>query len=780
MYRHPIRHRVKKFPSGGAIIFALLLFQLLFCAGDSMAQCNEWEKLLEYEEVFVYDLERDRLGNLYVIGSFSSPNFVVDGVLLPLHGLYSMFILKFDKDFSLQWAKSIGNDVSDYALAIELDHDDNPVITGYFYSALIDFDCIRLHRTSRSELFLVKYNPAGNVLWALGTAGLNDGTVANVAITASNNIILTSSFVTGNVSFGGKEVQGAGGYDSFVASVTPAGSVTWMKSFGGEEGSFEPDYIYGLAVDDDENIFMTGFFESDVMLLDGFIIPRKTVSENLFVAKLSESGEVIWAHGTEGPSDVGGYDIDVDHDGNVYVVGRFFNESTTFENVTLASEGEADIFIVKYDSDGNVLLARNFGGTGFDAAQEFDFDAAGNLVITGYFYSYDLPFDSYTLSKPAFESDVFVITVDDALAIQCVKHVSGSAETLAVALSVDPADNTWLVVDNAFGGESNFNGIFISAEISSVAVIGNNNDFDPADPTHSLFDIDLGQDIIKCVAEEITMDAGQYCQAVYTWSDGSHEHSLTTGAPGEFWVMVDVNGSVARDTIIIEDRSPYDIDLGADREICDGDNTSFDVTQPGNPQYKWDDGSDQPVRTVYDPGMYWVEVTGEVCEPSADSILVLAKPPLVLDLGKDTVLCSTSSFQLGKEIPGGQSYRWQDNSTSPTLSVSASGNYELAVSNECEEVKDDITITFFNIDEYIIPNVVTVDGNLKNDVFILPSMVTESASLTIFNRWGSKIFSTRQYQNNWPGNDESTGVYFYILKGSCLPRDLKGYIHLLR
>ncbi|HLT72359.1 MAG TPA: gliding motility-associated C-terminal domain-containing protein [Cyclobacteriaceae bacterium] len=760
-------------------IVASLFLWLFFPPSNSLAQCNDWEKLIAYDNVYVSDIERDRFGNLYAVGWFNAPNFIIDGVSIPLYGDFSVFILKFNRDFSLQWARSAGNNGLDMAYAIELDNEDKPVIAGYFLSTSIQFDCITLYSASRAELFLVKYNTDGDVLWARGTSGLEDGFWADISITRTNSIVLTSTFVTGSVAFDGKSVHGTGGYDSFVASLTASGEVTWMRSFGGADG-LEPDYITGIDTDSDENIVVTGFFESEFMVFDDFKIPRQTVSENFFIAKLTRQGDVLWAKGAQAAVDNSGWDIGVDKDDNIYVVGRFVGGDTKFDQTSLPNAGDSDVFVVQYDPDGSVLQGRSFGGPEFDAAQKLAFDNVGAIVVSGYFYSYSLSFDSYTLTKPEFQSDLFVATLNNTLETECIKQVSGAGEGEVNSLVVDRAGNIWLVANNLLDpNEMNFDGIFTSTRHSMIAAAGDNGAFDPSEPGISFFNIDLGPDVDTCPGEPITLDAGEYCNAVYTWNDGSQDHILIADKPGTFWVSVRWRGTTAQDTITIRTPPRLQVDLGDDVEICEHTNFSFNVTQSGSASYEWSDGVTAPVRAVHEPGLYWVKVQGE-CEAAYDSVSINVKGMPQLDLGKDLVLCGVNSIIIGKEISGAESYLWQDNSTSPTLVISTSGIYEQTVGNECGKVSDEIRVTFVDRGSVIIPNVVTDDGNLRNDKFILPEVLGQDVSLTIFNRWGNAVFSSDHYENNWPDSHLATGIYYYLLKGDCFQQDFHGSVQLLR
>ncbi len=84
--------------------------------------------------------------------------------------------------------------------------------------------------------------------------------------------------------------------------------------------------------------------------------------------------------------------------GNVYVTGCFFSDSIKFNSTILinSSSGSADIYVVKYDKDGNVLWARSAGGMGDDRAYSIVSDKFENLYMVGFFTSNEITFGAYT------------------------------------------------------------------------------------------------------------------------------------------------------------------------------------------------------------------------------------------------------------------------------------------------------------------------------------------------------------------------------------------------
>jgi len=110
-------------------------------------------------------------------------------------------------------------------------------------------------------------------------------------------------------------------------------------------------------------------------------------SYDIFIAKLDSSGNWLWAKNAGGTSTDGGSSITVDASGNSYVTGYFGSDVATFGSTTLTSSGGTDIFIVKLDSCGNWLWAKNAGGTSTDGGSGITVDASRNSYVTGHFNS---------------------------------------------------------------------------------------------------------------------------------------------------------------------------------------------------------------------------------------------------------------------------------------------------------------------------------------------------------------------------------------------------------
>ena len=82
---------------------------------------------------------------------------------------------------------------------------------------------------------------------------------------------------------------------------------------------------------------------------------------------------------------------------------------------------------------------------------------------------------------------------------------------------------------------------------------------------------------------------------------------------------------------------------------------------------------------------------------------------------------------------------------------------------------DTISVINSITNKYVVPNVFTPNGDRYNDVFILPEeIISKENQIAIFNRWGKKVYKTYNYQNDWNGENLSSGVYYYqVIFNNC-------------
>jgi gliding motility-associated-like protein/uncharacterized repeat protein (TIGR01451 family) len=146
-------------------------------------------------------------------------------------------------------------------------------------------------------------------------------------------------------------------------------------------------------------------------------------------------------------------------------------------------------------------------------------------------------------------------------------------------------------------------------------------------------------------------------------------------------------------------------------------------------------------------------------------------------------ITKTITWQLPDMVSGSQETL---TFTAKLISGGSMNNTATIAGNETDVDLSDNTVTITQPvtgEDIFIPNIVTPNGDGKNDNFVIPGLDRyPGSSLLIYNRWGNQVYQNKNYDNKWNGNGLNEGTYYYILKLHTAQgdRDYKGWIELLR
>src|ERR1035437_4949422 len=319
------------------------------------------------------------------------------------------------------FAKSAGgtNNGDNNILSSKADNFGNVYVTGYFKSNTIVFDTITLTNDATDgsmDIFLVKYDTSGNVIWAKSYGGTKDDYAESITTDVSGNIYLTGTFQSDSVIFDTDTLIRNNNidYSVFIVKINSSGGVIWARNSKGNS-VFADGQSSSITIDVFNDIYITGYFSrGDDSVLSNIIFDTITLTNtggyNIFIVKYDSSGNVIWARNAGTPNSDNAYSITVDNSNNIYVTGYFERDSINFGSYTLINYdtvGTADIFVVKYDSSGHVIWAKSAGGALDDKANSITVDIDGNIYVSGYFQSQTIVFDSTTLYYNGMTGNVF-------------------------------------------------------------------------------------------------------------------------------------------------------------------------------------------------------------------------------------------------------------------------------------------------------------------------------------------------------------------------------------
>jgi hypothetical protein len=170
----------------------------------------------------------DSSGNLYITGDFGSSTIDFGGGALTNTGgdcngppCTDIFLAKFDKAGNYLWSRSFGGDNIDEVYSVSVDSSGNVYITGYFMSSTIDFGGGALTNAGVWDIFLAKFDSNGNHLWSNRFGGISDDIGYSISIDSSGNVYGTGYFSGSNTDFGGCPLSNAGAKDIYLIKYAP-------------------------------------------------------------------------------------------------------------------------------------------------------------------------------------------------------------------------------------------------------------------------------------------------------------------------------------------------------------------------------------------------------------------------------------------------------------------------------------------------------------------------------------------------------------------------------
>ncbi len=296
------------------------------------------------------------------------------------------------------WAKSAGDFYKEFSRNVCSDIYGNLIIAGIFASPSVTFDTDTLINTNAltSDIYVVKYDSVGNVIWAISEGGTAQDDVLGMCTDPNGNILITGIFNGPSITFDTITLMSSGGKDIFIAKYDVSGNIVWAKSAGGNLD----DYGMAICSDPTGNILVTGNFQSNSIIFDSAILTNiNTSEEDIFVVKYDPAGNVLWTQSAGGTYKDISSSICTDANDNVFITGSFNSTSISFGTTTLISTGLSDLFVVKLNSSGNFIWAKSADGSADDLGSDISTDGNGNIVITGSFSSPTITLGAITLTN---------------------------------------------------------------------------------------------------------------------------------------------------------------------------------------------------------------------------------------------------------------------------------------------------------------------------------------------------------------------------------------------
>jgi gliding motility-associated-like protein len=280
------------------------------------------------------------------------------------------------------------------------------------------------------------------------------------------------------------------------------------------------------------------------------------------------------------------------------------------------------------------------------------------------------------------------------------------------------------------------------------------------------------------------------------WSTGAVGSSSTVFLAGTYTVTGQNPGecpAVSEPFVVTVQPSPTPVITG-DQFSCGGTPAELSTVEPYT-TYAWSNGANTPTNEVL-TGTYFVTVMdANGCSGTSDLFPVqIANDPIAFfttDPNSPQLPGITVNFTDGSTIDGSSITSWDwdfdydDESSSdpnPSFTYTVPGTYQITlVVTTADGCQDSTTVQYLVApQDVIIPNVFTPNNDNVNDVLEFANVQYYRNELTVYNRWGQKVFEANNYQNTWRAADQPDGTYFYTLLLTDSAKEYKGHVTLLR
>ena len=233
-----------------------------------------------------------------------------------------------------------------------------------------------------TDAFIVKYDALGNVLWTKRAGYIFGDRASDITTDASGNVYVTGLFDT-QITFGSFTVSSGASYtQTFIVKYDSAGNALWAKSSTASSTSAS-SYGTGVSTDDSGNVYITGG-TAYAPVTFGTTTLANAGGQDMFIVKYDASGTMQWANGVNGALQDEAYSTTVDADGNAYILVSSWSSPLTFGTVTLTSSAVGSpIIVVKYNAAGNAIWAKKAECTAFGFHAGITTDYLGNVFVTG-------------------------------------------------------------------------------------------------------------------------------------------------------------------------------------------------------------------------------------------------------------------------------------------------------------------------------------------------------------------------------------------------------------
>lgn len=326
-------------------------------------------------------------GGFVTVGTSNSN----DGDRLQFKGNYDIWVVKTDNVGQIVWEYSYGGPGLDEGFGITESPDNGYVVIGRIYDKGGDIT----KNYAKGDIWIFKISSSGGLEWNQTIGGSNIEIPSNVISTQDGGFLVSGY----SASSDGLITDSKGQGDGLLIKLSSDGGISWIKTVGGAGG----DRICCVVENSGSGYYAVGYTSSND--LTGI---NKNISglSDIWVLKLNPIGDIDWQKVYGGSNADAGYNLIRNSKGNLVVCGTTYSNDYDFTQ----NLGKQDYCVLSINSNGNLIWAKNYGGSKDDVAEEL-LEINNGYIVIGTTQSYEPDIVNHHTGLNG-NSDIWLISID--------------------------------------------------------------------------------------------------------------------------------------------------------------------------------------------------------------------------------------------------------------------------------------------------------------------------------------------------------------------------------
>jgi len=203
------------------------------------------------------------------------------------------------------------------------------------------------------------------------------------------------------------------------------------------------DVIEAVAIDGNGNVFVCGSSDSNSLKFGGVTLQKSSgIAIQLFIIKFDKNGNALWGKNVYGMDSDEATQIALDDLGNVWMAGQIRSTSLNFGSGGTVNNVGDNFFLAKYNSSGTFQWVKSSNGPSFDAVTDLAADGKGNVYVTGTFSQNTFKLGSNSFTPK--DVDSFFAKYTSSGTLSWARQIGNTGDDFANAVVADINDNVWI------------------------------------------------------------------------------------------------------------------------------------------------------------------------------------------------------------------------------------------------------------------------------------------------------------------------------------------------